>query len=445
MSKEEAGKQSPRRKRTKSANAMDERVEAYLKQAAKEMKGRPLDLSEDSPLRQMMGRLVELTLEEEMSEHLGYAPHERQKTEEGDQAQRRKNTRNGHTSKRLRTSEGEAEIRVPRDREATFEPKIVRKRGTLSQEMERRIVAMYAQGMTTRDIQAHVEEMYYGYEVSEMFVSRVVERLEPELVAWRSRSLEELYAVVFIDALHVKVRHPSGVASTALYQVAGYGESGHMEILGLYMAPEGYRQAESATFWHQVLVELEKRGVKEVLIVCADQLAGLEAAVASVYPRAHYQPCVVHMMRNSMRRVPWSERRKVAADVKRIYQAATYDQAEQELERLHELYGKRHPALVRQWTQALPRLADLWRYSEPLRKLVYTTNPIENNNRQARKVTKNRGAFPNANSALRLLTLVMMRINERSSTRVRPDWTRIVKELEIHFPDRLPENWGFRT
>lgn len=441
MSKETDGTKRTRRTGSKREQAYEEPVEAYLKKAAKQMAGKPLDLSEDSPLRELMGRLVELTLEEEMSEHLGYAPHERKKGEEAG-LPRRKNTRNGYTAKRLRTSEGPAEIRVPRDREAAFEPKVVRKRGTLSQEMERRVVAMYASGMTTRDIRAHVEEMYYGFEVSDMFVSRVVERLEPELVAWRSRPLESHYAVVFIDALHMKVRHTTGVASTALYQVAGYGESGQMEILGVYMAPEG-TQAESATFWHQVLVELERRGVEDLLIVCADQLAGLEAAVESVYPQAHYQPCLVHIMRSSLRRVPWSERKAVARDVKRIYQAATFEEAEAELERLSMRYEGRYPALVRQWRQALPRLSTLWRYSEALRKLVYTTNPIENNNRQVRKVTKNRGAFPNGASALRLITLVLMRIDERKRTR--PDWTRIVKELEIHFPNRLPENWGFRT
>lgn len=443
MSKETEGKKRTKRTRSKSEQAFEEPVEAYLKKAAKQMAGKPLDLSEDSPLRQLMGRLVELTLEEEMTEHLGYEPHERQKAEEVGTT-RRRNTRNGHTRKQLRTSEGPAEIKVPRDREASFEPKVVRKRGTLSQEMERRVVAMYASGMTTRDIRAHVEDLYYGYAVSDMFVSRVVERLEPELVAWRSRPLESHYAVVFIDALHMKVRHPTGVASTALYQVAGYGESGQLEILGLYMAPEGV-QAESATFWHQVLVELERRGVEDLLIVCADQLAGLEAAVASVYPKAHYQPCLVHIIRNSLRRVPWSERKAVARDVKRIYQAATFEEAEQELQRLSTLYEGRFPALVRQWRQALPRLSTLWRYSTLLRKLVYTTNPIENNNRQVRKVTKNRGAFPNRESALRLVTLVLMRIDERSRTRTRPDWTRIVRELEIHFPNRLPENWGFRT
>src|SRR5690606_5288016 len=170
---------------------------------------------------------------------------------------------------------------------------------------------------------------------------------------------ESHYAVVFIDALHMKVRHPTGVASTALYQVAGYGESGQLEILGLYMAQEGV-QAESATFWHQVLVELERRGVEDLLIVCADQLAGLEAAVESVYPQAHYQPCLVHIMRSSLRRVPWSERKAVARDVKRIYQAATFEEAEQELERLSTCYERRYPALVRQWRQALPRLSTLW-------------------------------------------------------------------------------------
>lgn len=422
----------------------DNPLDAYLRAIAKDAAGKPLSesMTEGSPLKDLIGRFVEIALEEEMREHLGYEPHERKTTEE-DAPARRANTRNGRSRKRLKTSHGEAEIAVPRDRAGSFEPAIVPKYGTITREVEDRVVAMYATGMTTRDIQQHVRELY-GIDASEMFVSRIVERLDPVLLEWRHRPLEPLYAVVFIDALHLKVRTSTGVVSKALYLVSGYGESGIMEVLGLYMAPEDESPAESASFWHQVFVELEKRGLTDILILCADQLAGLSGAIESVYPKARYQPCVVHVMRSSLRRVPWSERKKVAQEVKRIYQAPTFEQAEAALDELAARYEKTHPALVRQWRRVLPELASLWQYSVPLRKLVYTINPMENLNRQVRKVTKNRGLFPNTASALRLVTLVTMRIHQSNQQRARPDWNRIATEMAIHFPGRVPDNWHFR-
>lgn len=435
---------SKRRKRRSKADPDPDPLESYLRVIAKQGAGRPLSesLSEGSPLKELIGRFVEIALEEEMGQHLGYEPHDRLegKTEP---SERRTNTRNGRTSKRLKTTHGETEIQVPRDRQGLFEPQIVPKYGTITAEVEQRVVSMYAAGMTTREIQGHVQELY-GFDASEMFVTRIVERLDPMLAAWRSRPLEALYPVVFVDAIHQKVRHQTGVTSTAVYVVSGYGESGSMDVLGVYMAPEGFSASESASLWHQVLVELEKRGLEDILILCADGLAGLEDAVASVYPQARFQPCVVHIMRASMRRVPWSERRGVARELKKIYQAATYEGAETALENVRTLYEKRYPGVVRQWTTALPRLSDLWNYSPVLRKLVYTINPIENVNRQIRKVTKNRGVMPNPDSALRLMTLVLTRIDGRSKKRMRPDWTRIAQELTIHFPGRLPEDWGLR-
>lgn len=437
--------QPKKRSRGKKDEAPDP-LEAYLREIAKEGAGKPLSesLTEGSPLKQLIGRFVEIALEEEMREHLGYDRHERlDDASSGESPQRRPNTRNGRSRKRLKTSHGETAIHVPRDRAGEFEPEIVPKYGTLTREVEDRVISMYAAGMTTREIQSHVRELY-GFDASEMFVSRIVERLDPMLAEWRARPLEAVYAVVFVDAIHLKVRHQGGVKSTAAYLVSGYGEAGVMEILGLYMASEGYSPAESASFWHQVLTELERRGLDDILILCADQLTGLEDAVGSVYPQARFQPCVVHIMRSSLRRVPWSERTAVARELKCIYQAATYEQAEAALEHVRELYGRRYPALVRQWTSVLPRLGDLWHYSAPLRKLVYTINPMENLNRQIRKVTKNRGVLPNPESALRLLTLVLTRIDHRNRDRARPEWPRMAQELMIHFPERLPENWGLR-
>lgn len=444
MESEERPKKGKKRRTGKQTPSTP--LEAYLQEIGREAAGKPLSesMTEGSPLKQLIGRVVEIALEEEMRAHLGYAPHERQEaTGDAEAPPRRENTRNGRSRKRLKTSHGETEIEVPRDRESSFEPQIVPKYGTITREVEDRVVSMYAAGMTTREIQRFVRELY-GFDASEMFVSRIVERLDPVLSAWRARPLEAVYGIVFVDALHMKVRHQTGVRSTAAYLISGYGETGVMEMLGIYMAPEGYSPSESASFWHQVFIELEKRGLEDILILCADQLAGLEEAVGSVYPQASFQPCVVHILRSGLRRVPYAERREVARELKRIYQAATFEQAEAALEHVGDLYGKRYPALVRQWTSVLPRLSNLWHYSAPLRKLVYTINPMENQNRQVRKVTKNRGVLPNTESALRLLTLVLTRIDTRNQTRIRPDWPRIAQELTIHFPDRLPENWGLR-
>lgn len=414
---------------------LPEELDDYLKKLAKEAAGKELDMSASSPLKQLIGRFVEVALEEEMREHLGYDRYEREPST------KRKNTRNGHSGKRLKTTHGEAEIKVPRDREGSYEPQLVPKYKTITREVESRIIAMYASGMTTREIQRHVEELY-AYSASEMFVTRIVERLDPELRAWRSRPLEQIYGVVYVDALHLKVRHAHGVRSTAVYLVSGYGEDGIMQLLGLYMAPSGPQTGEAASFWHQVLVELEGRGAKKILVLCADSLTGLEEAVSSVYPETVFQPCVVHLMRSSLRHVRWPDRKEVARWLKRIYQAPTYEAAEDALSDADERYGIRYPATIRQWTKALPLLASLWQFSPLLRKLVYTINPIENINRQFRKVTKNRGVLPNTESALRLMTLVAQRIDKRHRTR--PDWARIVGELTLVFADQLPDGWGFR-
>lgn len=234
-----------------------------------------------------------MALEEELSEHLGYDRHERLDSS-SDGTSCRRNTRNGHTKKQLKTSHGDVEIRAPRDREASTRagPVLVPKRGAVTRDLEDRVVAMYASGMTTRQIQQHVEELY-GLQASEMFVSRLVERLDPELSAWRNRPLEQTYAVVFVDGIYLKVRHATGVESTAAYKIRGYGEAGTMEVLGIYIDEAGESPKERASFWHQVFVELEKRGLKQILILSADGLPGMEEAARAVYAQVDFQPCVV--------------------------------------------------------------------------------------------------------------------------------------------------------
>lgn len=415
--------------------------------AVKEAAGKPLSMAPGSPLGKVIGAFVEHCLAEEMQDHLGYTAHERLKPIDPEEAPRRKNTRNGSSTKRLKTSMGTTEIAVPRDRAGEFTPRIVPKYATMTSEIEERVVAMYSYGMTTRDIAEHVRELYH-FEASENFVSRLVERLDPELAEWRSRPLESIYAILYVDAVHLKVRHPNGVASTAVYIISGYAEGGYHEILGIWIAPSGHSSGhgESASFWQTVLIELEKRGCHHVLMVCSDGLTGLAEALASVFPTAHHIPCVVHQMRVSLRHVPYVRRKEVARHLKPIYQAPSYQAAETALMAFTGAFGASYPTIVRQWENLLPQLANLWTYSQALRKMVYTTNPQENINRQVRKVTKSRGAMPSIDSALRLLTLVVRNINQRTTGRrpARPDWIRIVEELHITFAVTLPPDWGRR-
>lgn len=439
MTKKKKTTKSPR-----TQNYLGEPIDELLRGFAKEAAGKPLaeSLTPESPLKQIIGRFVELAYEEEMNQHLGY---ERYKNTAFDPDDPQRNTRNGSYSKTLKTSLGKTDVAVPRDRKGTFSPQIIPKFQGISDELEARIVSMYARGMTTRDICGHVQEIY-NFEASPMLVSRVVEKLEPELKAWRNRLLESHYPIVFIDAMHLKVRHNVGVRPTAAYQICGYNESGHLEILGISMASSEQGTSESASFWHQALLEIKNRGVQDMLIVCGDGLVGLEQAVEVVFPRARFQPCVVHLTRNSFKLASYKHRSSLARDLRAIYQAPTYESAEIALQDLHNTWNQRYPQIVSQWSQNLPRLANLWTYGAALRKLVYTTNPIENVNRQLRKVTKTRGAMPHTQSAMRLLTLAAMQISqkEQNKKRVRNDWKAILAELHIHFGERLPKEWGHR-
>jgi transposase-like protein len=435
--------------RGKSPNALPEPLEEFIRQIVADTQGQSLDdllLQPQSPLKQFIGRFVEIALQEELQQHLGYEPHQKLVpcTEQPDET-RRLNTRNGFRPKNLKTSQGELEIQMPRDRLSTFDPQIIPKQGTISQELEQRVLAMYRHGMTTRDIQNHLAELY-GLDVDAMFVTRLSEKLDPVLTEWRNRPLEPLYAIVFIDALYLQIRHSTGVQATAFYHLCGYGEKGKLENLGLYLAPEGASPKESASFWHQVLIELKKRGVGQVLIFCSDGLSGLDTAINAVYPEARHQSCVVHMVRNSLKLAHHNDQGPLLQDLKKLYGAVSYEAAEQALAELEKSWKGKYPGIVKQWGVNLGKLQDLLTYGPELRRLVYTTNPIENVNRQLRKVTKNRGPFPNRESALRLLTMVLKELHEKELAKKgrRGDWRLILAELHIHFAGTLPQDWGSR-
>lgn len=420
-------------------------LQAQLEAAAKESAGKPFSMAVGSPLARIIGSFVEHSLKQELDEHLGYAAHQRKEATEDEPSTRRTNTRNGNGVKTVKTSMGASQIKIPRDRDGSFTPKILPKHGRVTDEIAGRIISMYSGGMTTRDIAEHIREMYH-FEASEDFVSDMVARIEPELKAWRNRLLEPIYAIIYVDALHQKTRHSNGVRATACYIVSGYSESGTHDVLGVWMAPSDHSlgHGESASFWHTVLNDLRTRGVEDVLIIASDGLAGLEQAIEAVLPKAQHIPCVVHQLRNALAQVGAQYKKVIAQDLKTIYKAPTYEAAELALNAFEQKWSDRYPSIVRQWRLLLPRLSVLWTFSPALRKMTYTTNPQENINRQVRKVTKNRGVMPSIDSAMRLLTLVLMNIDRRAKERARPDWPEILRELHIHFGNRLPEFWGSR-
>lgn len=439
-----------KKERNRGRNTLDDldlppEFQQLLESAAKEAAGKPLSMEHGTPLARVIGAFVEHSLKQELDEHLGYQPHERIEPSEEQPESRRPNTRNGYGEKTLKTSVGTSSIAVPRDRDGSFTPKLLPKHATLTAEVAERVVAMYAGGMTTRDIAEHIRALYH-FEASEDFVSDLVARVEPELKAWRNRALEAIYAIMYVDALHLKIRHSNGVRATACYIVSGYSESGIHEVLGIWIAPSEHSSGhgESASFWHTVLNEVCSRGVEDVLFVASDALNGLDQAIATVFPLATHIPCVVHQMRTALAQVGFKSKKIIARELKPIYQAATFEAAELALEHFEQTYADRYPSIARQWHELLPRLAVLWTFSPALRKMIYTINPQENINRQVRKVTKNRGVLPNTDSALRLLTLVLRTIDERAQGRARTDWPAILRELNLRFEGRIPTNWGSR-
>lgn len=424
------------RPRPQSRNQLPEEFEQFLEPLARRAAQERQTLGQamaHGDLAKLIGRFVELTLQAELDHHLGYGWGER----DGDLVDHA-NVRNGYSPKELKTQFGHAPIGVPRDRHGSFEPAIVPKYQGLSDAIAEQIVSLYAKGLSTRDLRRHIEELYH-IEVDEGLVSRVVASVEPELVAWRSRPLEAVWACVFIDAVHLKVRQPTGVEPTAIYTAVGYDPTGHRHILGLWIGAEG-QTGESASFWHRALVELKGRGVADIFIVCADGLSGLEEAVQTSFPRARFQPCVVHLVRNAMKYMPHKKRKEAIDQVRAIYQAPTYEAAQLALRRLEDRWGASEPHLCRVWREALPRLENLWGYGPALRQLVYTTNLVENIHRQVRKVTKTRASFPNPASALRLVTLALREVDQKY-TRVRSDWPAIRCELELTFGERVPPMW----
>lgn len=391
---------------------------------------RPEDIiGESGLLKQLTKAVLERALNGELTHHLGYEKHDPAGYKSG-------NSRNGKSQKTLKGSFGEMEVQVPRDRNGTFEPQIIGKHQTRFTGFDDMILALYARGMTTRDIEAQLRQAY-GVDVSAGLISEVTDSVMEVFKAWQSRPLENLYPIIYLDALYVKMRTEGRVENRAVYVAIGIDMAGRKEVLGLWTSAN-----EGAKFWLQVLTDLRNRGIKDVFIVCVDGLKGFPQAIQSVYPQAQVQLCMVHMMRTSLNYVTWKEKRQVAAELKPIYRATTAAEAEQRLDEFSNKWGGKYQTIVRLWRENWEQVIPFLAFPAEIRKVIYTTNAVESLNMSLRKVTKNRGSFPNEESALKLLYLALKNASEKWETI--QSWKEALNQFEILWGDRIREARGGR-
>ena len=378
-------------------------------------------IGENGLLKRFVKAVLERAMNAELTHHLGYEKHDPAGNNSG-------NSRNGTSSKTVKGDFGELEIEVPRDRVSTFEPQILPKHQTRFTGFDDKIVSMYARGMTTRDIEGHLKEIY-GVEVSAGLISQVTEAVSEEVRTWQTRALEPIYGIVYLDALYVRMRHEGRVENRAVYVALGVDLEGHKEVLGLWTSGN-----EGAKFWLSVLTELRNRGVKDMLIVCVDGLKGFPQAIETVFPLAQVQLCIVHLVRASLNYVNWKERKQVAADLKPIYRAATAVEAEMNLESFMVRWDK-YKAIGKLWKENWEHVIPFFAFPEEVRKVIYTTNAVEGLHRGLRKIIKNRGSFPSEEAALKLLYLALQNISAKWETV--QSWREALNQFEILWGDRI--------
>ena len=389
---------------------------------------KPEDLiGEHGLLKQLTKALVERALQAEMTEHLGHDKHETVINATG-------NTRNGKSRKTLKGEFGELPIEIPRDREGSFEPLIISKHQTRWAGFDDKILSLYARGMTVREIQQHLTEMY-GTEVSPTLISTVTDGVMDEVKQWQSRPLDAVYPVIYLDCIHAKVRDAGSVRAKAIYLAIGINMEGHKEILGLWIA-----QTEGAKFWLSVVTELKNRGVQDIFIACVDGLKGFPEAIETVYPHAIVQLCIVHMVRNSLNYVGWNKRKEVAADLRLVYSAATIDEAEHALADFEDKWNTAYPPIALSWRNNWQRIIPFFDYPPEIRRIIYTTNAIESVNMSLRKVSKNRGSFPNDEAVIKLYYLALSNIAKKWSMPLR-DWKPALNRFTIQCNDRMPRHY----
>ena len=401
--------------------ALREMMSNYLKENNVKVKD---ETDVNSIMRDMMSIILEGALDQEMDEELGYSRYDYRNKETD-------NSRNGHSQKTMHTSYGDMEIDIPRDRKGEFEPQIVKKyQNTVTQDMEEKIISMYAKGMTTNDIESHMRELY-DIEISDSTISRITDKILPIVKEWQERPLEEIYAVVFMDAIHYHVRNEGRIVKRAVYIAIGIDMEGHKDVLGMYVG-----QNESAKFWLSILNGLKNRGVEDILIACVDGLTGFPQAIEAVFPDTEIQQCIIHQIRNTTKFVSYKGIKPLMADLKRVYAAPTEEIALTELDSFDEKWSGKYPKIAKSWKDDWANRSTYFKYPEAVRHLIYTTNAIEGFNRQLRKVTKSKTVFPSDDSLLKMLYLAMMDITKKW-TGHRQDWGQIHSQLEIFFEERL--------
>ena len=410
-----------RRNRTPEENARREKIRELLQMSN-------IGSMEDiqTLFKETIAEFMENGLDAELDEELGYSKYD-YKNKDTD------NSRNGHSSKTLRTSFGEVDISVPRDRKGEFEPQLLKKNQTsISQDVEEKILSMYAKGMTTGDIETHIKDIY-GLDVSDTTVSRITDKILPLAKEWQQRPLEAVYAVVFMDAIHYHVRSEGQVVKKAVYIAIGIDLEGKKDVLGMWIG-----ENESAKFWASVLNSLRNRGVQDIFIACTDNLTGFSFAIEAVFPKTDIQNCIIHQIRNSTKYVSYKDIKALMADLKAVYSAVDEQTALTALDNFAEKWDKKYPKISISWQSNWANLSTYFKFPQEIRRLIYTTNAIEGFNRQLRKVTKSKSVFPTDDSLFKMLYLVTMDITKKWTGR-RQDWSIIHSQLEIFYADRMPE------
>lgn len=382
------------------------------------MTGKSL-FGKDGAFAPMLKSFIEKALEAEMESHLS------------DTERSQGNKRNGKSRKTVKSSEGTFELEVPTDRQSNFEPELVKKRQTiLAENLSDKIIGLYGLGTSLRDISSHIKEMY-DTDISHTVLSQITDKIIPEIKAWQSRPLESMYCIVWLDAMHYKVRVDGKVVHRALYNILGINKAGCKEVLGMYIS-----ESEGANFWLQVLTDLQNRGLEDILIACTDNLKGFTNAIVSVFPKAITQLCIVHQIRNSLKYVASKDQKEFLKDLKKVYRAVNKEIAEDELLNLEEKWGSKYPVVIDSWQNNWEELSQYFEFSAPIRKMIYTTNAVEGFHRQVRKVTKTKGAFTNDMALLKLVYLATKNIQKKWTAPLH-NWSLIIQQLYIKFGDRI--------
>lgn len=400
---------------------MREMMQGYLKENDISIKS---GNDVNSIMRDMMSVLLEGVLDEELNEELGYSKYDYRNKETD-------NSRNGHSRKTMRTSYGDMDIAIPRDRKGEYEPQLIPKyQNTVTQDMEEKIISMYAKGMTTGDIEAHLKELY-DLDISDSTISRITDKIMPLVKEWQERPLQEIYAVVYMDAIHYHVRSEGRIVKRAVYIALGIDMDGKKDVIGMYVG-----ENEGAKFWLSIINGLKNRGVQDILIACVDGLNGFPQAIEAVYPKTEIQQCIIHQIRNTTNYVSYKDLKKLMADLKMVYAAPDEAAALEELESFGKKWNSKYPKIYKSWSERWATLSTYFKYPNEVRKLIYTTNAIEGFNRQLRKVTKSKTVFPSDDSLLKMLYLATMDITKKWTGR-RRDWSQIRAQLEIYFEELL--------